>query len=95
MTLSPLDQETIRAIVREEIALDEMRRIEQANPHACPMCGCPGERMGAGVPPTVPVPSSPTSSGFADLHAGLMACALDDDMDGQDWGHLAMPAEGA
>lgn len=90
MSFSPLDQETIRAIVREEIALDEMRRIEQAAPHACPMCGCIGERMGAGVSPNAPAPSHPIDPLF---FAGVRD-ALDDDMDGQDWGHLAMPAEG-
>ncbi|HWJ69148.1 MAG TPA: hypothetical protein VNS79_03750 [Sphingobium sp.] len=97
MTFSPLDQETIRALVREEIALDEMRRIEQAPSPACPTCGCLAESMGAGVPPTAPAPAHPINPGLAYMPESLRLGAqeaLDDDMDGLDWGHLAMPVEG-
>ena len=45
MTFSPIDQENIRAIVREEIALDEARRIEseRSSPN-CPRCVCSSGR---------------------------------------------------
>jgi hypothetical protein len=41
MNLSNIDEETMRAIVREEIALDEMRRLEDADRKTrCPDCRC-------------------------------------------------------
>ena len=45
MSFSTIDQEEIRRIVREEIAADELRRIEQERPYP---------RSGPAVPGTQP-----------------------------------------
>ena len=61
MTFSPIDQEFIRAIVRDEIALDEVRRLEiPTSPTTKP--ACPAQRAGAGAHPTVPAPTNIAST---------------------------------
>ncbi len=54
MTFYPDDIETIRAIVREEIALDEAKRVAGVPlPAPCARCGS-SERAEAGAPPMAP-----------------------------------------
>jgi|GEM_PF-5273292 len=61
MTFSPIDQDFIRAIVREEIALDEARRLEApASPTFMP--ADLSERAGAGAQPTAPAPTNIAST---------------------------------
>ncbi|MCW2391962.1 hypothetical protein [Sphingobium sp. B11D3A] len=54
MTFSRVDQEIIRAIVREEIALDELSKLESPTDKPAQLT----TRAGAGAPPTVPAPTS-------------------------------------
>ncbi|MCW2363518.1 MULTISPECIES: hypothetical protein [Sphingobium] len=57
MTFSRVDQETIRAIVREEIALDELNRLEAPTSPTIKSAQLT-LRGGAGAPPTVPAPTT-------------------------------------
>lgn len=57
MHFSRIDQEEIRALVREEIALDEARRLEGA-PTPARIKPAPSECAGAGEIPTSPAPTN-------------------------------------
>ena len=57
MTFNSMDQDFLRAIVREEIALDEARRLKTpTSPTTKPVN--PTERAGAGAHPTAPAPTN-------------------------------------
>ena len=56
--IDPTTQEEIRTIVREEIALDEMRRLE-AGPGRSPTSSCPCRNCPRAVPGAIsPVPGT-------------------------------------
>lgn len=53
-SFSPIDEQAIRALVREEIAADELRRIEEGQANPCPTCGCVAGRRVPGTKPPLP-----------------------------------------
>lgn len=55
MSFNPIDIEEIRAIAREEIAMDEQRRIESGDCTPCRPCPC-CQRTAPGVVPLPPAP---------------------------------------
>jgi hypothetical protein len=68
MTFPNIDEETMRAIAREEIALDEMRRQEDADRKTrCPDCRCVTGRTVPGGGFLSPLPGTDyfTASGDA------------------------------